>query len=578
VRVKLVGLVIACVAPAVGLAAFRSYETEKELLTQVERRVNGVNRRLGAELDEYQDNAKLALSLVQHSSRFQQALAKRDPAGAEPLMETLSEVYQEPSILGIDMGGVIVSMANADNVVYRGYAGEKRLPLLDIDTSPAFAALLQGKGVTGLTPIKYDEGPGYAFVSGLPVKDEEGTQVGAIALVTHVTEKYLDYLEPKLNADLSLRVNEKFVAANAHHPAPDLVSRGDAASLEELGGKLFAAKTFRPEKLQGVDMVVELTASRDVTDLQAEARQGLYRELGGLGIVLVVVLGLALRFASRMGGSIRGISGAAEKVKDGKYVNAPVTPTGDELEQLAIDFNAMVQGLKERDQLKETFGRYVTRQVADHLMMKGNQTLGGELVPVTVLFSDIRSFTSISETMDPRALLNFLNEYFTGMVESVMLHQGVVDKFIGDAIMAVFGAPSPSQEDPLRAVKAALSMRARLVKINEDFKARGLPELRTGIGLHSGQVVAGNMGSVERMEYTVIGDAVNLASRLEGMTKELKCDIVLSEDLYEQVARYVHAEPLHKIKVKGRDQEVMVYRLIDLRPEAPHDQSKAATA
>jgi adenylate cyclase len=567
VRVKLLALVVACVAPAIGLAAFRSYESEKELLAQVERRVNGINRRLGAELDEYQDNAKLALSLVQHSSRFQQALAKRDPAGADQLMKTLSDVYREPSILAIEMEGVIVSMAHADNVVYRGYTEEKRLPLLEIDTSPAFAALLHGKGVTGLTPIKYDEGPGYALVSGLPVMNEEGAQLGAIALVTHITEKYLDYLEPKLNADLSLRVNGKLVAANAHHPAPDLVSRGEAATLEELGGKLFAAKTFRPEKLQYAGTVVELTASRDVTDLRADARKGLYRELGGLGIVLLVVLGLALRFASRMGGAIRGISQAAEKVKTGKYVNAPVTPTGDELEQLALDFNAMVQGLKERDQLKETFGRYVTRQVADHLMMKGNQALGGELVPVTVLFSDIRSFTSISETMDPRALLNFLNEYFTGMVESVMLHQGVVDKFIGDAIMAVFGAPAPSPEDPLRAVKAALGMRTRLAKINEDFKARGLPELRAGIGLHSGQVVAGNMGHAERMEYTVIGDAVNLASRLEGMTKELKCDIVLSEDLYKQVAEHVHAEPLHKIKVKGRDQEVMVYRLIDLRPE-----------
>jgi adenylate cyclase len=206
--------------------------------------------------------------------------------------------------------------------------------------------------------------------------------------------------------------------------------------------------------------------------------------------------------------------------------------------------------------------------VADHLMLKGNAALGGELVPVTVLFSDIRSFTSISETMEPRALLDFLNEYFTGMVESVMLHHGVVDKFIGDAIMAVFGAPVPQPDDPLNAVKAALDMRTRLQKINVAFKERGLPEIRSGIGLHSGQVVAGNMGHAERMEYTVIGDAVNLASRLEGMTKELKCDVVLSEDLFVQVERHVDAEPLHKIKVKGRDQEVMVYRLIGLKGDA----------
>ena len=128
----------------------------------------------------------------------------------------------------------------------------------------------------------------------------------------------------------------------------------------------------------------------------------------------------------------------------------------------------MVEGLKERDRLRETFGRYVTRQVADHLMKGGHQNLGGELVPVTVLFSDIRSFTSISETMEPRALLDFLNEYFSGMVESVMQHHGVVDKFIGDAIMAVFGAPVPHPDDPLHAVKAALEMRARL---QEDQRA-----------------------------------------------------------------------------------------------------------
>jgi adenylate cyclase len=167
--------------------------------------------------------------------------------------------------------------------------------------------------------------------------------------------------------------------------------------------------------------------------------------------------------------------------------------------------------------------------------------------------------------MPPRDLLDFLNVYFSGMVESVMSHDGVVDKFIGDAIMAVFGAPVPQPGDALNAIKAALEMRARLVKMNEGFRARGLPEIRTGIGLHTGEVVAGNMGHVDRLEYTVIGDAVNLASRLEGMTKELGADVLLSEDLYKKVSDSVDAEPLHRIHVKGREQDVMVYRLKGLR-------------
>ncbi len=556
VRIKLVALVLACVAPAIVAAIVRSREAEKDMLEQVERRVSGTGNRFAMELDEYQANARLALSMAEHAVRFQQALAAHDAAGADRMVKMLAEVYDHRIILASDSQGVVLARGNAD----RGPAS------LGPDSSPEFADLLAGQPLAGLVQVHFTDGPGYAMVSAEPVVGEHGP-VGAIALLTPMTAAYLEYLEPKLNADLSLRVNEKVVAACADHPAPDLESHAETAVLKEVGPKLFALKTFRPAKLQRPGMEVEITASRDVTELRDEVRRDLRVELGGLALVLAVVLALALRFASRMGGAVRSISEAARSVKDGKYVSAPVVRTGDELENLATNFNAMVEGLRERDRIRETFGRYVTRQVADHLM-KGNLALGGELVPVTVLFSDIRSFTTISEKMEPRALLDFLNEYFSGMVESVMQHHGVVDKFIGDAIMAVFGAPVPQPDDPLHAVKAALEMRARLVKINETFAARGLPEVRTGIGLHSGQVVAGNMGHAERMEYTVIGDAVNLASRLEGMTKELKCDVVLSEDLYRQVESHVEAEALHKIKVKGRDQEVMVYRLIGLKAQA----------
>jgi adenylate cyclase len=554
VRMKLVALVLACIVPAVGAAILRARAAERDMMEQVERRVNGAERRFEGELDEYQKNASLALAMAEHGTKFQQALATHDPAGAERMVKVLSDVYQHRIILAADNDGKVLARGNAEN----GPAS------LGPDSSPAFAGLLGGKPLAGMIEVRFASGPGYAMVSAAPVRSETA-QVGAIALLTPITAAYLEYLEPKLNADLALRVNEKVVAACADHPAPDLESHSEMPVLKEVKGKLFALKTFKPERLQGPDMEVELTASRDVTELRDEVYRELRVHLGGLALVLTVVLALALRFASRTGNAVRAISEAAGQVKTGHYVNAPVTRTGDELETLAVDFNAMVEGLRERDRLRDTFGRYVTRQVADHLM-KGNVALGGELVPVTVLFSDIRSFTSISETMEPRALLDFLNEYFAGMVESVMMHNGVVDKFIGDAIMAVFGAPVPHADDPLHAVKAALEMRARLEKINVAFKERGLPEIRTGIGLHSGKVVAGNMGHTERMEYTVIGDAVNLASRLEGMTKELHCDVILSEDLYLQVDQYVETEALRKIKVKGRDQEVMVYRLVGLRP------------
>jgi adenylate cyclase len=552
VRLKLVALVLACVAPALVAAVLRSREAERTLLEQVTRRVDRVSPNFAEELAEYQKNARLALTLTTSSTAFQRALATRDPERAERFVARLGEVYRHRIILVADDAGAVLAKGNADR-------GPKSLAA---DSSPAFVELLAGQPLAGMIDVELADGPGFALVCAEPVMTD-GQQVGAAALLTPVTDRYFARMEPKLSADLALRVNGKLVAASPTHPARDAESDAATPVLKEVGDKLVAIKTFRPEELQRPGMAVSITAARDVTLLRDTVRKSLYRELGGLAIALVIVLLVALRFASRLGGAVRAISDAAGQVKDGKYVTLPAIKTGDELERLTTDFNAMVQGLKERDRLRDTFGRYVTRQVAEHLM-KGNMNLGGELVPVTVLFSDIRSFTSISESMEPRALLDFLNVYFSGMVESVMRHHGVVDKFIGDAIMAVFGAPVPEPEDALHAVQCALEMRGKLTQINVAFKARGLPEIRTGIGLHYGQVVAGNMGHVERMEYTVIGDTVNVASRLEGMTKELKSDIVMSESLYLQVKEHVLAEPLDRIHVKGRDGDLKVYRLLGL--------------
>ncbi|HEY3496198.1 MAG TPA: adenylate/guanylate cyclase domain-containing protein, partial [Polyangiaceae bacterium] len=450
VRQKLVLLVVLCTAPAIAAAVYRSREAEANLLSQVQRRVERVNTRFAEELEEYQANARVALSLTESSTRFQQSLATRDPQRAMRTVARLADVYKYRVILASDERGVVMASGNAPR-------GPKSLAA---DSSPSFAELLAGKPLVGLISVAFEDGPGYALVNADPVRTEE-KQVGAIALLTPITDRYLGYLETKLTADLALRVNGKFVAASPKHPGRDLTATGESVVLREVGKKLYALKTFRPPGLQRPGITAEITASRDVTELRDTTRSALYRQLGVLALGLVVVLGLALRFASRLGNAVRKISDAADQVKDGKYVTFEPVHTDDEVERLAEHFNSMVQGLKERDRLRETFGRYVTRQVADHLM-KGNVNLGGELVPVTVLFSDIRHFTSISERMEPRILLDFLNEYFSGMVESVMHHHGVVDKFIGDAIMAVFGAPVPEPDDAIRAVKAALAMQARL--------------------------------------------------------------------------------------------------------------------
>jgi len=153
------------------------------------------------------------------------------------------------------------------------------------------------------------------------------------------------------------------------------------------------------------------------------------------------------------------------------------------------------------------------------------------------------------------------------MVDTVLEHDGVVDKFMGDGMMAVFGAPTPREDDALRAVKAALRMRATLADLNRRFEIRGQPVVRIGIGIHTGPVVAGNIGHVERKQYTVIGDSVNVASRLESLTKEYGADILLSEDTWARIRGKVDAEPLEEVRVKGRQQPLRIYRVFGLAAE-----------
>ena len=553
-RAKLTGMVVGAFVPAVVGAVVTKRAAERELLDEAALHINEVGRHFDDQLQDYERHALLAVEFAAHDPEFDRALADGQAAGVQSFVDQIAAAYPHHEIIAADAQG---------RAVARG--GEKGgLASLDAASSPAFAKLLAGEKVSGLFPIEHHGQPGYGLVDATPVM-LEGRQVGALALLTPITPAYLDHLSEQLDADLVLGVAGQVVATSAAHPAPTLRSRREEVVFEEKGQRLFAVETFQPRKLQRHGIAIELTATRDVTPLRDTARADLYRYLAILFVVALAMLGLALRYAHRIAAVVEGIAGAARQLQEGTYATAPVPASNDELQLLSENFNAMVQGLKERDRLKETFGRYVTRQVADHLMA-GDQKLGGELVPVTVLFSDIRSFTSISEKMPPQELLDFLNEYFTGMVDSILSNQGVVDKFIGDAIMAVFGAPSPEPDDPLNAVRAALQMRAALDHINEDFAKRGLPEVRTGIGLHYGQVVAGNMGHSERMEYTVIGDTVNVASRLEGMTKQLGCDIVISGELYEQVKDAVDADPLEKIKVKGRAEELMVYRVNALSP------------
>jgi adenylate cyclase len=323
---------------------------------------------------------------------------------------------------------------------------------------------------------------------------------------------------------------------------------------------------FQPKKLVGKVVQLTLLAALDVSDVRIIVRRNLILALAVLAVAAAVSVGLGWRLASVMSGAVQAVNVALKKVEGLDYVHVQPLHTGDELEDLATGFNRMVDGLRERDKLRATFGKYMTLAVVEHLL-SGKVALGGESLTVTVLFTDIRSFTTISEKMDPQQLVALLNEYFTEMVGIVMQEDGVVDKYIGDAIMAVFGAPVPKPKDAANAVRAAVRMRNALVDLNVRLKARGIAPLRTGIGIHSGEVVAGNIGCEKRMEYTVIGDTVNVASRLETSTKELGADVLISESTFELTKNLVEVGPAREITVKGRQQPVLAYPVLGLRDD-----------
>ncbi|MEH2044807.1 GAF domain-containing protein [Nostoc sp.] len=224
----------------------------------------------------------------------------------------------------------------------------------------------------------------------------------------------------------------------------------------------------------------------------------------------------------------------------------------------------VLEDITQEKRMKTTMSRYLTPHVAEQVMALGEDALMvGERKEVTILFSDIRGYTTLTENLGAAEVVLLLNQYFETMVEAVFNHEGTLDKFIGDALMAVFGAPLPLTENHAwRAVQSALDMRRRLEEFNQRRIIQAQPQIRIGIGISSGDVVSGNIGSRKRMDYTVIGDGVNLSSRLEAVTKDHSCDIILSEFTYKLCSDRIWVRQLDKIRAKGKHQAVNIYELI----------------
>lgn len=258
---------------------------------------------------------------------------------------------------------------------------------------------------------------------------------------------------------------------------------------------------------------------------------------------------------------INALAGIARRIGKGDLDQKVEMNRKDELGELGNTFNEMIKGLKDRDFIRDTFGKYVSKQVAEAIL-NGRLQLGGERRRATVLISDVRNFTAMSEKLPPEEVVDFLNEYFSEMVSVVTKYEGTLDKFIGDAILAVFGAPIAHSNDAKRAVFAALEMQEKLKEFNKKRITKGKNAIRIGIAIHTGNLVAGNIGSEVRMEYTVIGDTVNLTSRLEPLNKQFGTEILISESTYREVKDDIEVREIPAVEIRGKEEKVKVYDVL----------------
>ncbi|MFQ5465744.1 MAG: adenylate/guanylate cyclase domain-containing protein [Thermodesulfobacteriota bacterium] len=291
-------------------------------------------------------------------------------------------------------------------------------------------------------------------------------------------------------------------------------------------------------------------------------------------VATVIVALAALPLANVILRPVFRLLEATREVALGNYDHRVPEKPGDEIGDLEASFNAMATELKKKEVLKGVFNRYVSSHVADEILKEPESiTLGGDRRDATIFFSDIRGFTPMSRRLLPEVTVDILNRYFTLASEAIFRFDGTVDKFIGDAVMAVFGSPIGNARHLEMGVKAAATIRSAVDHLNGTRLKKGLAPLYLGIGLDTGTVIVGNMGSQARMEYTAVGEAVNMASRLTDMARP--GEIILSESAYWAVAEHVEAFRTVDVSIKGVEGRSSVYALKAVKGEWKRDVADA---
>jgi class 3 adenylate cyclase len=345
------------------------------------------------------------------------------------------------------------------------------------------------------------------------------------------------------------------------------------AKLPPAGNRLAISNYAAPDGTTIFDFSVPLTFSQvplgalylGFSDRSIAASLRNARNQATLVTAIMVVLAVAGAFllATVLARPIRRLVTGTKRIGEGDFnVTLPVT-SRDELGDLTRSFNEMARALREKEAIKRAFTRYVAREVVEEILKNPESlVLSGQRRDVTVLFCDVRGFTPLAERLNPEEVVLLLNEFYNLMIETTFKYDGTLDKFLGDGVMCIFGAPIARPDHAIQAVRTAIDMQAGIAELSARFVREGRTPIAVGIGVSAGEVVAGTVGSEDRMEYTAIGDSVNLAARLESNAKPGQ--ILISERTFEMVKGQIPAKAMGAIRVKGKEEEVGVYEVMAL--------------
>jgi len=494
-------------------------------------------------LDQNVKQLAEATSAFGHDDAFRDALLRRDTTRLLPELRERARRFGASAMGLLTPEGVVIAGTLVEEGVGRPYP---------------FADLFERAQVQGsASGIRVVNGKLYQIVMGPVLAPQPVAWATMGFLIDDNVARDLRYLTSVDVSFLQVVEGKTYVRASSLNPAqrnalasaagPSLAHVRHGATIE-IGGEDYAVLS---------DLVDDSGALPIHAVLQRALSDGLqaYRllEVALLfiaGLSLAVTLVGAMRISRRITRPVTRLADAAARVERGEYGTRVGDLGDDEIGALGRAFDRMTQGLAERDNMRDVLGKVASTEVVKQLL-EGKIELGGEEREVTILFVDIRNFTGIVEKLPPAKSLALLNEFLTAVSGVIEAHGGVVDKYLGDGVLALFGAPVTRPDDAARALACALEIRRQVDALRPDLVGRGFPEVQLGIGVNTARVIAGNIGSPSRLNYTVLGDGVNLASRLEGLARRYEVSIVAGESTRNKVPD-VTCRELDKVRVKGR--------------------------